>query len=625
LLFSHADSLDAQIYSNSVGSAAISSNPREPYLDVDYFSVSGYSNLNAYIASIGNSLKTLIITSECPYVGDIVTPNNLTIISYPPAAFIGSGTLTINGPFQGSTGCFSKSKHVSGLKEAMPDYWNFNEFPGTTDMSSAWQAAINAAHDVKFNANKVYAISENIWIPGCHNIIGSNTTIVLNGTPTNKYVINLGSSGYGEVSSPFSGHISGFNFIANPSIQTQEIFLALNSADGVFIHDNVFITNGTMQNKAIGGITNTAYVPFPKRRDIYIFNNKIVGSFGDGEVIGFDYTTNLHIYNNHIIDSYDDIGVHKCRDVWVIGNRIDDYNGRIYIADTYNALVQANKITYSKEPGMGIWVGVESTANPHICTKIKVINNEVHHQAGLTATAYGISIFGVRDSIIMGNTMTNSSSLFTTQLFVNNGFVAGWQDPTNIDTSNTPSNRNVIISNNIIDGVINISGGKQIIVNNNIAGTYVLPNTGVVEEFIGNIFTGRRPIINNGLYSASSLISAWTNVCLSPSSVKENTYNPAGTKYIANKRGRILFAKYAYKHNLLAGFYQVQILINGVPAGSTKILSSLDNAGLVIMAGKAADDSYHFDANNSIEVRLNTDTGVPTNNNAKIELYGIFY
>lgn len=116
-----------------------------------------------------------------------------------------------------------------------------------------------------------------------------------------------------------------------------------------------------------------------------------------------DYTDNAKILNNVINNSTDDLGIHSCSNIAVVGNKIVTETGRIYCADSYNVTISNNTMgCYSNS--MGIMVTMES--QNRICENIQILDNHVYPlcENGL---AYGIRVnngkrISIRDNKIEG-------------------------------------------------------------------------------------------------------------------------------------------------------------------------------------------------------------------------------
>ena len=76
--------------------------------------------------------------------GTVPAALNASIRMLPGGMLMGSGTVAINGQFEGCEGCFGSSMSVTGLKESKPEWFGSNTSPGTTVMTSALQKAASS-------------------------------------------------------------------------------------------------------------------------------------------------------------------------------------------------------------------------------------------------------------------------------------------------------------------------------------------------------------------------------------------------------------------------------------------------------------------------------------------------
>lgn len=107
-----------------------------------------YSNLTAAIADIGSTVCELWVVDNQTLSASLVVPANVCLkILRGNLITLGSYNLTINGDFYSEpyrVFVESGSGYVSGLNHSYPEWWLDNTTPGTTDMTDAVQAAIDA-------------------------------------------------------------------------------------------------------------------------------------------------------------------------------------------------------------------------------------------------------------------------------------------------------------------------------------------------------------------------------------------------------------------------------------------------------------------------------------------------
>lgn len=141
----------------------------EVLADAYYINISDapYSNsLTTLVSELGGTVADVLVDATVTTSAITTVPSNLRLhvtkkgrinnshlvtfngdVSMEGGYFNGTGDITINGPFSAPlTHIFTGSGAVTGtgLKEAYPEWWAVNTTPGTTDMTAAVEAAINA-------------------------------------------------------------------------------------------------------------------------------------------------------------------------------------------------------------------------------------------------------------------------------------------------------------------------------------------------------------------------------------------------------------------------------------------------------------------------------------------------
>lgn len=99
-------------------------------------------------------------------------------------------TFNANGaPIEiGNYQVFAGTGTVTGLKESRPEWFGQNTTPGTTDMGTEIQAAINAAPKIIFDRT-TYAKSTAITVPANRELIGYGATITTTADNTNGFTV----------------------------------------------------------------------------------------------------------------------------------------------------------------------------------------------------------------------------------------------------------------------------------------------------------------------------------------------------------------------------------------------------------------------------------------------------
>ena len=167
----------------------------EKSLDVDR-----YGGLEAAITAIGATEMTVVITSAQTLTANRELVSTLSVIVLQGGSIDGAYTLTINGPFEGSDGCFGSSVTVvfggGAVREVYAEWWGANTTPGTTDMTAIVKSALNSipvGGTLFFPSVEVYLITGNeivrtsdITIDG---VIGA--TLRIAATIASNFLINI--------------------------------------------------------------------------------------------------------------------------------------------------------------------------------------------------------------------------------------------------------------------------------------------------------------------------------------------------------------------------------------------------------------------------------------------------
>ncbi len=108
-----------------------------------------YGDLATAVTTIGSSMKArLVATEKTALTGNVTLSSNITLVMRPGAGITTTGyTLTINGPFEGSPGCFVGTGTVTfgSANTTVRTSWWGADATGTTDSAVAIQAAINSS------------------------------------------------------------------------------------------------------------------------------------------------------------------------------------------------------------------------------------------------------------------------------------------------------------------------------------------------------------------------------------------------------------------------------------------------------------------------------------------------
>ena len=160
-----------------------------------------YSSLNAAVAAIGSSVRTLVVHKNKGLTADLVIPATTHLVVHFNSLIVSNGhTLAINGPFSaGLYQVFSgmSAGDVTGLKDARPEWWG--AVPGSMD---SWFYALQVGGTKGTLSSGIYytdGLSTNLALnPWSVNIEGVSATgsqiILINGANTDVLSVNKGQT-----------------------------------------------------------------------------------------------------------------------------------------------------------------------------------------------------------------------------------------------------------------------------------------------------------------------------------------------------------------------------------------------------------------------------------------------
>jgi hypothetical protein len=108
--------------------------------------VRAYGSIEAALAAIGETVIELRVTDNQTLTSNVVVPSNVSLrIDHGGLVDLDGKNLTINSFFLAEDHqVFAGVGIISGLKETRPEWWAANISPGSTDMTTAVQSAVNA-------------------------------------------------------------------------------------------------------------------------------------------------------------------------------------------------------------------------------------------------------------------------------------------------------------------------------------------------------------------------------------------------------------------------------------------------------------------------------------------------
>lgn len=270
------------------------------------------------------------------------------------------------------------------------------------------------------------------------------------GNLKNRYVLNLGLRRIRVAGTPFSGRIENLTFrvVDGPLDKWDEEkypiagrIIQFWRAKNVVISNNEFDIGVYFYAATAGHINRKWLKGIGERENITISGNTVrakAGSHGM-EGIGINYAKNVTISNNSISGVGDDlIGVHFCDQVKVIGNNASGVDGRIFLSNSTNVLVESNILVREPSPLDGefkrgvslIYVGYEypARAREPKPTNTVILNNVLRYPAGAIDGGAAINIRGAEKTLVKGNVIINDSKTVSAHGI----WIAPWEDP-NID------------------------------------------------------------------------------------------------------------------------------------------------------------------------------------------------
>jgi hypothetical protein len=172
--------------------------------------LSNYSSFASAISKIGSTAISLIIDTPASVTDDITVPTTLQITITKGGYFsIDSGkTLTINGPFEaGLYQVFSGSGSVTGLKYSFPEWWGAKDDSGTTDNTTAINAALSCGGVIELKApsSGYYKTTDALTMSVAGSRLTSNNLAEIRQATSNKGGVNITASNCAVKGIKFTG------------------------------------------------------------------------------------------------------------------------------------------------------------------------------------------------------------------------------------------------------------------------------------------------------------------------------------------------------------------------------------------------------------------------------------
>jgi len=358
--------------------------------------ITGDSNtLKYYVDLVATDFATIYLrhssglaTTTYTLTTDETISSNITLKIEDGAILDGAGTLTINGPFEHSLSqCFGSSITIAFgsrvVNEVYPEWWEENTIPGTTDMTAAIQAALDAFSKVVFQ-NTTYSV--NYISVNTHNqLIGKGWSTIIDST----------STGGGFVDGTFIlNYLNSATPVKNVVIKD----LQMTSAAGVFwlsiciggYAENVIIDNVSFDGWGIGDaitISGQMYAPVPAdhvAKNVTVTNSEFIGDNTGRQAISIISADGVLIDNNYFyqttgnnpatIDIEPDIPAEYARNITISNNGFENIGTAI-----------------DRKPPLRIDFGNMNATYPERRNRITFVDNYVLNASGILAVGTATS------------------------------------------------------------------------------------------------------------------------------------------------------------------------------------------------------------------------------------------
>jgi hypothetical protein len=610
-----------------------------------------YATLNALVSAVAVSTNIGIIDAPLSAASGTLTISVPLDLSRGNIVTCGSGTLVFTVlPILTSKQTFNCSPgQVLGLPVAIPDQWQQNSVPGTTDMSTAITAAsLAASGHISLMPKAIYGIGSTLALSSPNITIDGNdaTLKLISGIADTKLFYQLGNSSITMTHLIIDGNDAAVTPSANAVLVqfgysttvAMDHCTIQNALVAGLIHsygNTVSITNSVFQNCGSSAL-QVANIS----KSVIISGNYVYNTYSDGIVYNVNTaaSTQRVLIANNVVDTVhylaggyleNGLGItvnandtSTMNDVVVSNNIVTNADSMAYSLTLYRASGESGRMSVTgnvaTNSGNGMstttGIGIELSGKNITCTGNMIKNSD----------AVGISGWNLENATISGNTIdrsvnqTGSNQMDGIRLCVISGTdynrkvsIEG-NTVTSSDTSTSGATDGIgvygICPNGINTGATN---SVISIANNQIQGNFaygiLVTQQGDIENIVGNNvnLTGATAAGGAALAFAGTRVNVSNNI-LTP----KYGYQTVSLQNIAGSDNISLMNNTIYYPYYLASGISFNLPISGTTPnvmmmGNTMIAGS--GWGAAAIAGRA--NCYTLtESNNS----WNYDTAAPT-------------
>ena len=274
--------------------------------------LSWYSNIDDALTAIGATETTLVVDKAISLGANTTIPATLALkVQHGATITLGAYDLDLSScpQFEGAPGCFDYASTgvVTGLNNPDPEYWTVNAVPGTTDMTTALNAAGSQSGTMQLK-NKTYKVTSGVTssIP----IAGNNATIDASGATlaswpvdtltSHRIVVLIEGDGFTAISDLSVAAEKGdtsLTFASAPSLSTGDIICIYNPTDSSYSGFRTYYRAGEycIVESVSGNTVNLQHPLYADytAADVDIYDlSTIDGSVSDLTIVGIGDATN---------------------------------------------------------------------------------------------------------------------------------------------------------------------------------------------------------------------------------------------------------------------------------------------------------------------------------------------